>query len=732
MGNRAANDFWEAKFAKPEIKPTATTDKQLRAAFLQLKYVAMEFVDLKCGYVNMKPLQQKKQLPDLQKLTLKKQSDYKKYYISITQSAIEIYKEKGDRLPHEIVNLLAHTIKEAPKTEKDYLNTFHLITPKTSYVCNVATPEEVSQWMYHIKIATRRLLNPIDDKLRQSCIKLLQSQMSSQLSTPSAPVPSISSSTSLNSTREMNASSSPQTSSALTSSGTDVSDDKASNVQIDAKMLFELIDQRSEDRKVEILELNGKLVTINENLEKQAGTLDSLRQQLKEMEKKQSELREEQQKVKRRLNQLQLPELNTSVKAPQDEGLDATSNSLVLNEDGSIKGGTVQKLVEMLTHEQYMDPDYLTAFLLTYRSFTTSSDVMEKLVLRYQITPPPFASNDDLKKFKEQIQRPIHLRIMNVIKNWITSYYFDFEGDPTLLKTLLQFIDDYMEPTMKVSADQLRKLIHKKLKAENKSQEVMLDPSRIPEPILPRDLSNFQFEDLDPQEVARQLTLLEESLYRAIRPQECLNQAWNKQNKEMAAPNILAAIRRFNKVSSWVSYSVCRYENIHRRLWSLERFITIAKHLRELHNYNAVQEILSGLHSSATHRLKKTWDAVNKKLKKEFALLEKLMANDNNYASFRSALHSESPPCIPYLGMYLTDLTFIEDGTPDRLQGGLINFSKRRRVAGVIREIQQYQQTPYALKPIPAILTFLDNIEGADEKLCYDLSLYAEPRETSE
>jgi len=119
---------------------------------------------------------------------------------------------------------------------------------------------------------------------------------------------------------------------------------------------------------------------------------------------------------------------------------------------------------------------------------------MDKLVLRFQITPPPFASNDDLRKFKDQIQRPIHLRIMNVIKNWITSYYFDFEGDPTLLKTLLQFIDDYMEPTMKVSADQLRKLIHKKLKAENKSQEVMLDPSRIPEPILPRDLSNFQFE----------------------------------------------------------------------------------------------------------------------------------------------------------------------------------------------------------------------------------------------
>ena len=41
-------------------------------------------------------------------------------------------------------------------------------------------------------------------------------------------------------------------------------------------------------------------------------------------------------------------------------------------------------------------------------------------------------------------------------------------------------------------------------------------------------------------------------------------------------------------------------------------------------------------------------------------------------------------------GMYLTDLTFIEDGNPDKV-GHMINFVKRRLYANVIREIQQYQ-----------------------------------------
>ena len=47
----------------------------------------------------------------------------------------------------------------------------------------------------------------------------------------------------------------------------------------------------------------------------------------------------------------------------------------------------------------------------------------------------------------------------------------------------------------------------------------------------------------------------------------------------------------------------------------------------------------------------------------------------------REALHRCDPPCIPYLGMYLADLTFIEEGTPNYTEEGqLLNFSKMRMV----------------------------------------------------
>jgi len=82
--------------------------------------------------------------------------------------------------------------------------------------------------------------------------------------------------------------------------------------------------------------------------------------------------------------------------------------------------------------------------------------------------------------------------------------------------------------------------------------------------------------------------------------------------------------------------------------------------------------------------------------------------------------------------MYLTDLTFIEDGHPDFLEGSggqYINFIKCRQMAVVIQDIQQYQQKCYSFHEVPAIQEYLKKLEHLDEDELYKLSLTAEPRQ---
>lgn len=70
----------------------------------------------------------------------------------------------------------------------------------------------------------------------------------------------------------------------------------------------------------------------------------------------------------------------------------------------------------------------------------------------------------------------------------------------------------------------------------------------------------------------------------------------------------------------------------------------------------------------------------SKQTKQTIEKLQTLVSTDGRFRNMREALHRCDPPCIPYLGMYLTDLSFIEEGIPNFTDDGLLNFSKMRMV----------------------------------------------------
>eukprot|EP00026_Physarum_polycephalum_P001826 Phypoly_transcript_01829.p1 GENE.Phypoly_transcript_01829~~Phypoly_transcript_01829.p1 ORF type:complete len:904 (+),score=160.18 Phypoly_transcript_01829:247-2958(+) len=421
---------------------------------------------------------------------------------------------------------------------------------------------------------------------------------------------------------------------------------------------------------------------------------------------------------------------NTSIEMDVDEEGIVFADVREQSGRRQVKGATLKKLVERLTDPQVSDPTFLLQFIITYRSFTNPHELLELLKVRYEsgIEVNPEASDAE-KEALAQKQLIVRLRVYNVIRHWIDKQWMDFLEDQTLVEKLLSYATTINEVVSSKSSA-IDKLMEKKMAEGEKQKKIMfnMSPPDSHIPTVPKD--KWKLLDIHPEEIARQMTLMEYTLFKAIKPWEYL--CWNTKMKQTKSANILSMINKFNVMSKWVQTEVLSgRESAKQRAITIGRFLEICEHLRALKNYNGIMEILSGLNASAVHRLKLTWACLSAKQNEVFQDFN-AFTTGKNYANLRTALHTLQPPCIPYLGMYLTDLTFINDGIPLYLpETCLINFDKCRKVSASVLEIMQYQQTPFCLHPVEDIQSYLSQLETkctqTDDEL-YKLSLVLEER----
>ncbi|KAF2363517.1 Ras guanine-nucleotide exchange factors catalytic domain [Trinorchestia longiramus] len=241
--------------------------------------------------------------------------------------------------------------------------------------------------------------------------------------------------------------------------------------------------------------------------------------------------------------------------------------------------------------------------------------------------------------------------------------------------------------------------------------------------------SKESIETLSALELAEQMTYIDHQIFSAIRSEEFLKTAWMKADKQLKAANILLITKRFNDMSRLVVSEVIRGLSVAYRVTVIEKWVAVADICRCLHNFNGVLQVCAAFQNSSVFRLKKTWEKVSKTTRQTLDKLQSLVSSDGRFRSLRDALHRCDPPCIPYLGMYLTDLSFIEEGTPNFTEDKLLNFSKMRMIAHVIREIRHFQQTPYKIEHSPKVTNYLlDPTRLVTDDDLYKQSLELEPR----
>ncbi|KAJ1725409.1 hypothetical protein LPJ53_000447 [Coemansia erecta] len=413
------------------------------------------------------------------------------------------------------------------------------------------------------------------------------------------------------------------------------------------------------------------------------------------------------------------PSATEHMQTPWYLGYDCKPDELVLTADGQVKGSTLTALVERLVAHDVSDPNFVSTFLLTYHSFTTTPELFDGLFRRFLIMPPHGLNDQELNEWTERKLKPVRLRVYNFFKTWLEQHYVEqVEGDPVGLEMLREFACTTMAEYMSNAAEQLVRLIDKRRASQGGLRKMVPNlPNAAPPPILPRSLSRLRLMDINPQELARQFTLIDSNLFNKVRPIECLKTAWSRKpgdpkafnglNTDIAV-NVKAMSTLSTQTTLWVTANILLEHEIKRRAAVIKYFINFAEHCRNLNNFNTLMSVLGALTSVPVERLTRTWQAVQQKSLSTYNTLKQIMRTDRNFAEYRDSLHSCNPPAIPFVGVYLQDLTFIEDGNDDMIPNTrLINFAKRQRTAGTIRDLQQFQNVPYNLTPVAEIQDWL-------------------------
>ncbi|KAH9843458.1 Guanine nucleotide exchange factor for Ras-like GTPases, partial [Teratosphaeria destructans] len=224
--------------------------------------------------------------------------------------------------------------------------------------------------------------------------------------------------------------------------------------------------------------------------------------------------------------------------------------------------------------------------------------------------------------------------------------------------------------------------------------------------------------DFDPLELARQFTLMTSKVFCRIHPDELLSLQWSTPDTPVS-PHVRGMIKLNTALANVVGDTILAPEEAKRRALIIKHWTKIAQRCLDLNNYDSLMSIMASLNSSVIKRLRRTWEMVSKKAKVRFEELNRITDSVRNHAALRKRLEEPVAPCIPFLGITLTDLTMLAEyypktkelpgaATDDGAPVTIINFDKHAKMAKVVCHLQKFQ-VPYRLQVVPEMQTWMES-----------------------
>ncbi|AAS54001.2 AFR630Cp [Eremothecium gossypii ATCC 10895] len=523
-----------------------------------------------------------------------------------------------------------------------------------------------------------------------------------------------------------------------------------------------------------------------------------------------------------------------------EDDIDVINNRAAMKEEmlydkgDNLIGASFRAVIFMLTDEKDLDDGFLLAtFLLNFKSFGTSVDLVEALIARFDVTDRSarLEVEDNSGKYSSRFSRLKQRRrkVCKIFQKWMESFW-DYEKDYILLATIVNFFNEAVSVKLPTEARLLIETAAKlscftpSTNSVAKKERLQLNPillapqgglvpspsyssrlsvvsvdekfieeyeltqlsssSRssisIPQPLVNlgsaslmtrknltdiRSLlleydslvpqrseclyggspqksklaaiiakwENLVFEhnkqsifenfsqttlniaELNPIEVAKQLTLVESVMYLAIKPVELLTGDLCDRKRTDESSKARTILNFTNFLSQYVTESIIGPGfQLEARVDRLRGWLKIALSALYFRNFNSVASIMTALQSHAISRLSFIWESLDERDRDLFTYLSKIIHPNNNYKVYRIKLNklaedfvptslptAKSPlPVVPFFNLFIQDLTFINEGNckfrnPSSFKPHkIVNIDKYFRITRTVSMLQ-YFQVPY-------------------------------------
>jgi son of sevenless len=242
----------------------------------------------------------------------------------------------------------------------------------------------------------------------------------------------------------------------------------------------------------------------------------------------------------------------------------------------------------------------------------------------------------------------------------------------------------------------------------------------------------FSLIDIDPLKFAQQIALISFDCFKKIQPSELHHMNWNAKKKNILSPNLTNLIQKFNQMRNWIISSILSEKRVKKRAELWEYILRVIIHLYDIGDFNSLKFFISGIDSSPVYRLRHTRSLVSTSLLETFKTLEQDTAQNNR--TFRKIMNERKPPFVPYIGICLIDLTFIEEGNPTMIKDNVVNWRKSSLKFQSIQSFLALQSVGFPFKKMIQteeyiIKEIFNQIhEQLDDSVMFEKSRELEPR----